>query len=235
MPVAVMLPSEVIPLLVRERGAMFGCRQHHDAGCARGQTSTPCPHLSRAREYTDCNEATVGANSGAECKSQDLTRCTDQCAGADGTSHAGTDLCVSTTRPCTDSAGLSANRCGTGRWRDCTDRCRPCVGADRIRCDYTACRDRDRGALITPGWRVDQRCCPGIGDQLQDCAADRGGCRRASAGTARGGFLRCTGRTDPCGLARSPGDCSQISGRPANTLGTTASSVDMLDSPTTPA
>ena len=33
--------------------------------------------------------------------------------------------------------------------------------------------------------------------------------------------------------ARSP--CSQISGRPANTLGTTASSVDMLDSPTTPA
>jgi glutaminase len=36
-------------------------------------------------------------------------------------------------------------------------------------------------------------------------------------------------------LARSPGDCSQINGRPANTLGTTASSVDMLDSPTTPA
>ena len=36
-------------------------------------------------------------------------------------------------------------------------------------------------------------------------------------------------------LARSPGDCSQISGRPANTLGRTASSVDMLDWPTTPA
>ena len=44
---------------------------------------------------------------------------------------------------------------------------------------------------------VDQRCRQGIGVQLPDCAADRGGCLRASAGTARGGFLRRTGRTDP--------------------------------------
>jgi hypothetical protein len=37
----------------------------------------------------------------------------------------------------------------------------------------------------------------GIWHQLPDRAVDRGGCRRASAGTARGGFLKRTGRTDP--------------------------------------
>ena len=31
-----------------------------------------------------------------------------------------------------------------------------------------------------------------VWDQLPDCAADRGGCRRASAATARGGRLRVT-------------------------------------------
>ena len=59
------------------------------------------------------------------------------------------------------------------------------------------------------------------------CACNRGLTRSADA--------RFGARPPMCGLARSPGDCSQISGRPANTLGTTASSVDMLDSPTTPA
>jgi len=33
----------------------------------------------------------------------------------------------------------------TGR-RNCTGRCRPCLGTDRIRCDYTARRDGDRDA-----------------------------------------------------------------------------------------
>ena len=82
---------------------------------------------------------TVGATCDAECKNQGHTGCTDQCAGTDGTSRAGTDLCIGTTRPGTDSAGLSANRGDAGR-------CRPCVGADCLRCDYTARRDRDRSA-----------------------------------------------------------------------------------------
>lgn len=39
------------------------------------------------------------------------------------------------------------------------------------------------------GGRVDQRCRRGIGYQLHDCAADRGGCRRAPAPAAAGGRL----------------------------------------------
>jgi hypothetical protein len=111
-----------------------------------GQTSTPRSHLDHARQYTNSNGATVGARCDAERKSRGHTLCTDECAGTEGTSRAGTGLCIGTTRLGTDSARLSANRGDTGRCRDCTGRCRPCVGADCIRCDYTACRDRDRSA-----------------------------------------------------------------------------------------
>ena len=55
-------------------------RQHPDAGCARGQTSTPYPHRDHVRQYTNSNDATVGATSDAECKSRGHTGCTDQCA-----------------------------------------------------------------------------------------------------------------------------------------------------------
>ena len=65
-----------------------------------------------------------------------------------------------------------------------------CVRADCVACDYPARRNRDRGAGGESRRRIDQRCRQSIWDQLPDCAADRGGCRRASAGTARGGFLR---------------------------------------------
>ena len=80
-------------------------RQHHDAGCARGQTSTP----RTTCQYTNRNSAEGGANPEAERKSRGHTICADQEADTDGTSQAGTDLCIGTTRPGTDSAGLSAN------------------------------------------------------------------------------------------------------------------------------
>src|SRR5271165_2796631 len=44
-----------------------GGRQHPDAGCAGGQTSTPGPHRDHARQYTTSSTATVGANSDRAC------------------------------------------------------------------------------------------------------------------------------------------------------------------------
>jgi len=93
---------------------------------------------------------------------------------------AGTDFCTGTTRPGTDRAGLSTNRRG---------RCRPRVSADCNRCDYTARRDRDGSAGCKPRGCVDHRCGQGIGDQLQDCAADRGGCQGVPTTPACGGQL----------------------------------------------
>ena len=46
---------------------------------------------------------------GSSAKAEVTPFATEQCAGTDGTSQAGTDLCTGTTRPGTDSAGLSAN------------------------------------------------------------------------------------------------------------------------------
>ena len=97
-------------------------------------------------------------------------------------------LCIGTTRAGADPAGVSANR--AGHMQKCTRRCKPCVRADCVACDYPARRNRDRGAGGHSPRRVDQRRRQSVGDQLPDCAAHRGGCRRASAGTARGGFLR---------------------------------------------
>ena len=64
-----------------------------------------------------------------------------------------------------------------GRCTNCTRRCKPCVRADCVACDYPARRNRDRGAGSHSSRRVDQRCCQGIWHQLPDGAADRGGCR----------------------------------------------------------
>ena len=81
--------------------------------------------------------------------------------------EARTALCIGTTRPGTDMQ-LSANRGDGGR-------CRPCIGTDCLRRDYTARGDGDCSAGIKPRRCVDQRCCQGIWHQLPDCAADRGG------------------------------------------------------------
>jgi hypothetical protein len=123
-------------------------RQPPDAGCARRQTSTPRPRRDHAREYTKSNDATVGATSDSECKRRGHTICTDACMSTDRARRASTDLYIGTTRPGTDSAGLSANRGDTGR-------CGPCVGADCGGCDYTARRDCDRSADSKPRRRVD--------------------------------------------------------------------------------
>jgi len=48
-----------------------------------------------------------------------------------------------------------------------------------------------------PAELSDQKVSELTGAVQPDCTADCGGCRRASAGTACGGFLRRTGRTDP--------------------------------------
>jgi hypothetical protein len=58
--------------------------------------------------------------------------------GTGGTSRTGAELFIGTTPAGADRAGLSTNG-GTGG-------CRPCVGADCIRCDYTALRDCDCSA-----------------------------------------------------------------------------------------
>jgi len=121
-------------------------RQHHDAGCARGQTRPP----PTSCQYTNDNSAEGGANPCAECKSRGHTICNDPRTGTEGAGQASTDLCIGTTRPGADSAGLSANPDDTGQCRNCTGGCRPCVRADCIRCDYTACPDCDRGADCKP-------------------------------------------------------------------------------------
>ena len=53
-------------------------RQHHDAGCTRGQTRTPRSHGGHVRQYTNTKDATVGATSEAERKSRGHTVCTEQ-------------------------------------------------------------------------------------------------------------------------------------------------------------
>ena len=124
-------------------------RQHHDAGCARGQTSAPRPPCDHISAYKNPNHAAVGATSDSECKNRDQTIFTDQCAETNGTSQAGTDFCIGTTRP--------ANRGDPGR-------CRPCIRTDYVRRNYTAHWDRDCGVGSDSSRRVGQRCRQSIRD-----------------------------------------------------------------------
>jgi hypothetical protein len=71
-------------------------RQHHDAGCARGQTGTAHPHCDRIRQCTSSNDGTVGTTSDGEGKSADRSYF-GQRADTSGTSRAGTEFCIGTT------------------------------------------------------------------------------------------------------------------------------------------
>ena len=114
------------------------CRQHRDAGCARGQTRSAHPHRDHARQYTNSS----GAAGGAERKT--TGHASPLCAGCmhRRCKPSGKGRCIGTTRPGADAA-LSASRSGTGR-------CRPCVRSDCIRGDDAVRRDRNRSALGTP-------------------------------------------------------------------------------------
>ena len=156
------------------------CRQHHDAGCAGGQTGPPHPHRDPSASTQNPAMQPLRRRRRRVQKPRSYRlhrpeRRHKRCKRPGRTLHR-----YNSTRhkPCR----LNASRSDTGRRR-------PCVRADCIRCDYTAHRYGDRGALGTPQRRVDQRCRQSVGDQPPDCAAHRGGCRRALAGTARSGFL----------------------------------------------
>jgi len=83
---------------------------------------------------TEGSGSTAGPNSDSERKNAVHKAYADPCAGTHGTSRRGTGLCIGTTPPGADSAGLSANRGDTGR-------CRGCGGPDRLRRDDTTRRD----------------------------------------------------------------------------------------------
>jgi hypothetical protein len=124
------------------------CRQHPNVGCTRGQASTPHPHRDHVRQYTNPGNATVGAVTNSECKNPGNTVCADECTD--------TDVWIGTTRPSTGSAGLSANRGDTGRYR-------LCVRADCNRCDDPARRDCGCCAGCKPQGCINQRCRQSIG------------------------------------------------------------------------
>jgi hypothetical protein len=138
---------------------------------------------------------------------------------------------VSAGRPRLYQVGITFFQCAV------FDVCRPadvstvCVGG----------HPRPNGKLqLKPRRCGDQPCRQGIRDQLPGGAADSGGCRITLSMLRRPSLTRSAdarfgARPPMCGLVRSSGDCSHSSGRPANIFGATAGSVDMLDSPTTPA
>jgi len=151
-----------------------GGRQHPDAGCTRRQTGTPQPHWEGIPQYRLSDSATLATRSDPGGKNRRQTAFAEQ--------HVGTGLCIATTPPGTNGAGLGTSRSDAGR-------CKPCVGSDCIGGDHTAGRDCGCSALITPWWCINQRCRQGVGDQLQDGTADSGGCRRAPTVATRGGRL----------------------------------------------
>jgi Protein of unknown function (DUF2637) len=121
---------------------------------ARTATASSSAKIPPVRRLSECAIQSAKAH---------VTPFAPTTARADGRSRAGKDLCTGTTRPGTDSAGLSANRGDTGRCRSCTRRCRPSVGADCIRCNYTARRDCDRGLSSHRGGASINRAAKGSG------------------------------------------------------------------------
>jgi hypothetical protein len=79
-----------------------------------GATSTPHQYRLHGR-HANSVDATASANSYPRCKNRGHNVYTGPGADPDGTSRAGTDSCIVTTRLGTDNAGRSANRCDTRR------------------------------------------------------------------------------------------------------------------------
>ena len=85
-----------------------------------------------------------------------------------GTTRPGTDTAVSAHRGDRGDADLASDLIASGATTQSVDTVIEVLSSHAVR-------------------RIDKRRRQRIRDQLPDCAADRGGCRRASAGTARGG------------------------------------------------